>query len=281
MKKEISKDQLDDILDILGLDEETAEKYLKDIYKDTEGVEVVEDTHPEWVHNEAIEKDIEEECLKDIEKVVETEEDEIDPGFIGVCYFKADDSDTYSKIVPVRAEGMHPEWVHDYVEYPNEKSDAYEVALVFNDEKDLKEFLKNPETDPAALDVASIKPMDTKDWTLLGLLGEDTINSLDRSSLVNKAKELEDKHELEDIKNTKKPVEILDRSIKPEYYNKGKEDLINFLKDHNSQEEFKGFMVGNAMKYLTRLGKKDDELQDLDKAIEYLKRYRKCLTDNQ
>ena len=241
MKKEISKDQLDDILDILGLDEETAEKYIKD-----------------------------------------SEEDEIGPGFIDVCYFKADDSDTYSKIVPVQAEGTHPEWIHDYVEYPNEKSDAYEVALVFNDEKDLKEFLKNPETDPATLGVISIKPMDTKDWTLLGLLGEDTTNSLDRSPLVNKAKELEDINELEDIKNIKnieKLEETLDRSIKPEYYNKGKEDLINFLKDHNSQEEFKGFMVGNAMKYLTRLGKKDDELQDLDKAIEYLKRYRKCLTD--
>ena len=223
MKKEISKDQLDDILSILGLDEESAEKYLNDSEEDTE---------------------------------VETEEDEIDPGFIGVCYLKADDSDTYSKIVPVQAEGMHPEWVHDYVEYPNEKSDAYEVALVFNDEKELKEFLKNPETDPATLGVISIKPMDTKDWELLDLADED-------------------------IKNIEKPEETLDRSIKPEYYSKGKEDLISFLKDHNSQEEFKGFMVGNAMKYLTRLGKKDDELQDLDKAIEYLKRYRKYLTDNQ
>lgn len=253
MKKEISKDQLDDILDILGLDEESAEKYLNDSEKDAE---VVESMHPEWVHNKAIEKEIEEKCLKDIEKGVKVEDDETEPSFIGVCYFSADDSATYSKITSVYLKGMHPEWVHDYVKYPDEKRNIYGVTLVFNNKEDLKKFLKNPEIDPATLDVISVRPIDAKDCELLDLADKD-------------------------IKNTKKPEETLDRSIKPEYYNKGKEDLISFLEDHNSQEEFKGFMVGNAMKYLTRLGKKDNELQDLDKAIEYLKRYRKYLTDNQ
>jgi hypothetical protein len=35
-------------------------------------------------------------------------------------------------------------------------------------------------------------------------------------------------------------------------------------------EEFKGFCKGNALKYLIRAGKKDDELQNLKKAGVYI-----------
>jgi hypothetical protein len=39
-----------------------------------------------------------------------------------------------------------------------------------------------------------------------------------------------------------------------------------------STDEFRGFLKGNAIKYLWRAGKKDDILQDIRKALWYLNR---------
>jgi len=39
-----------------------------------------------------------------------------------------------------------------------------------------------------------------------------------------------------------------------------------------SEAEFEGFLRGNAIKYLARAGKKDDDLQDLKKALHYLEK---------
>jgi hypothetical protein len=39
-----------------------------------------------------------------------------------------------------------------------------------------------------------------------------------------------------------------------------------------SAAEFEGFLRGNAIKYLARAGRKGDELQDLQKAMHYLKK---------
>lgn len=56
-------------------------------------------------------------------------------------------------------------------------------------------------------------------------------------------------------------------AIIPSHYNTGKQDVIDVCKilDLN-------FNRGNVLKYISRAGKKDDELQDLQKALEYLKR---------
>ena len=43
-------------------------------------------------------------------------------------------------------------------------------------------------------------------------------------------------------------------------------ESIDVLRAALTPEEFKGFCKGNALKYLIRAGKKDDELQDLKKA---------------
>lgn len=54
-----------------------------------------------------------------------------------------------------------------------------------------------------------------------------------------------------------------------EYY--GKEvQAIDAMKDWMTPEEYRGFLKGNAIKYLARAGKKGDELEDIDKAIVYL-----------
>lgn len=52
------------------------------------------------------------------------------------------------------------------------------------------------------------------------------------------------------------------------HYENGKGyDVIDFIKDYNLN-----FNRGNVIKYLSRAGKKDNELQDLRKALDYLQR---------
>ena len=57
--------------------------------------------------------------------------------------------------------------------------------------------------------------------------------------------------------------------IKPSHYKAGEFDVIAFCQLHNIN-----FDLGNVIKYVTRAGKKENnsELQDLNKAMEYLKR---------
>lgn len=49
-------------------------------------------------------------------------------------------------------------------------------------------------------------------------------------------------------------------------------ETIKVLKAWLSPEQYRGFLIGNALKYLSRAGKKDSELQDLEKAKWYLQR---------
>jgi len=55
--------------------------------------------------------------------------------------------------------------------------------------------------------------------------------------------------------------------IKPKHYDTGGLDVIDVCKilDLN-------FNRGNILKYISRAGKKDDELKDLNKALDYLQR---------
>lgn len=56
--------------------------------------------------------------------------------------------------------------------------------------------------------------------------------------------------------------------MKPFYYQtQEKIDIIDFCKIYNLN-----FNRGNVLKYISRAGKKENELQDLRKAQEYLKR---------
>jgi len=54
----------------------------------------------------------------------------------------------------------------------------------------------------------------------------------------------------------------------PEHYQNGKEyDIIDVCNDYSLS-----FNRGNIVKYITRAGRKDDELKDLYKALDYLQR---------
>ena len=59
-----------------------------------------------------------------------------------------------------------------------------------------------------------------------------------------------------------------ENAIKPSHYKAGEFDVIAFCQLHNIN-----FDLGNVIKYVTRAGKKENnsELQDLNKAMEYLK----------
>lgn len=56
----------------------------------------------------------------------------------------------------------------------------------------------------------------------------------------------------------------------PNHYNSGKIEVIDYIEDQNLN-----FHLANAVKYISRAGKKDVEktVEDLQKAIWYIQRY--------
>ena len=61
---------------------------------------------------------------------------------------------------------------------------------------------------------------------------------------------------------------MLFRSNHPSHYCEGRKyEPIDVIEDWNL-----GFLTGNALKYISRAGRKNDELEDLEKAVFYLNR---------
>ena len=57
----------------------------------------------------------------------------------------------------------------------------------------------------------------------------------------------------------------------PARYNGGSEyECYKVLQNWLTEEQYKGFLLGNSLKYLCRLGKKDNNVQELNKARWYL-----------
>jgi hypothetical protein len=54
-----------------------------------------------------------------------------------------------------------------------------------------------------------------------------------------------------------------------EYYNAGGIEVIDYLKSKLSEEEYKGFLKGNILKYLSRSLYKGNEKGDYEKAAYY------------
>jgi hypothetical protein len=59
------------------------------------------------------------------------------------------------------------------------------------------------------------------------------------------------------------------------YKNSKEYDVIDICKDYNLN-----FLRGNVIKYVIRAGKKEDELMDLLKAVDYLEREIKYLRES-
>ena len=61
-------------------------------------------------------------------------------------------------------------------------------------------------------------------------------------------------------------------AINPDHYKVGGIETIDYLEAKMTPEQFEGFCVGNALKYISRAGHKNDAAEDYRKAIWYLER---------
>lgn len=67
-------------------------------------------------------------------------------------------------------------------------------------------------------------------------------------------------------------VEKTDNVNNPAHYCQGGIKVIDYLKAKMTAEEFKGFLRGNVLKYVSRAEAKGKEKEDYEKALWYLKR---------
>lgn len=56
----------------------------------------------------------------------------------------------------------------------------------------------------------------------------------------------------------------------PAHYTAGGTETIDYLRAKLTAEQFRGFCLGNALKYLSRAGYKGDALEDYRKAAWYV-----------
>lgn len=88
--------------------------------------------------------------------------------------------------------------------------------------------------------------------------------------------EYEWEKELDDFKSKLKDrspdVQRYDAVHHPSHY-AGKIEVIDYIRDKLTPEEFKGYCKGNVLKYISRAGKKKtaDKAEDIQKAEVYLK----------
>jgi hypothetical protein len=61
-------------------------------------------------------------------------------------------------------------------------------------------------------------------------------------------------------------------AINPDHYKQGGIECIEAMKASMTQEQFHGYLKGQVIKYLWRLGLKDSAVQDARKAAWYLDR---------
>lgn len=61
-----------------------------------------------------------------------------------------------------------------------------------------------------------------------------------------------------------------DQVNSPSHYTAGGIETIDYLRAKLSPEELRGFLLGNALKYLSRVGRKGDALVDCQKARWYV-----------
>lgn len=76
---------------------------------------------------------------------------------------------------------------------------------------------------------------------------------------------------------TAKPKRVKLKSLddpvnSPAHYTAGGIETIDYIKAKLTPEEFIGYLKGNVIKYTSRAGKKQDTIQDLEKAQWYMNR---------
>ena len=66
-------------------------------------------------------------------------------------------------------------------------------------------------------------------------------------------------------------IEPIDLINKPAHYTTGKIEVIDYIQDKLTKEQFEGYCIGNAHKYISRYQHKGG-MDDLKEAIWYLNR---------
>lgn len=66
--------------------------------------------------------------------------------------------------------------------------------------------------------------------------------------------------------------ERVDDTINPDHYKALPKEVIDIIQFTLTPEQFKGYLLGNVMKYRLRAGLKGDAMQDLEKARWYEER---------
>lgn len=87
--------------------------------------------------------------------------------------------------------------------------------------------------------------------------------------MMGKMSELPDINGIMD--RVKHPMHYNDKVNHPAHYNTGKIECIDYIEDKLSPEEFRGYIKGNVIKYLTRERHKNGD-EDIRKAKWYLDR---------
>lgn len=77
---------------------------------------------------------------------------------------------------------------------------------------------------------------------------------------------------MSDLINDMKHILAADMVNSPAHYTDGGIETIDFIEAKLTREQFVGMCLGNALKYLSRAGKKGDRAEDLKKARWYITR---------
>lgn len=65
-------------------------------------------------------------------------------------------------------------------------------------------------------------------------------------------------------------IHMTDNVNHPSHYTDGKVEVIDYIKDKLTADQFLGYCIGNTIKYISRFQKKGNPKEDLEKARVYL-----------
>lgn len=67
-------------------------------------------------------------------------------------------------------------------------------------------------------------------------------------------------------------------AVKQKHYQIAPVEPIEIMQLYLSPEQFQGYLRGNALKYLLRIGHKDESRKELDKAFQYVSWLRQAIS---
>jgi hypothetical protein len=113
-------------------------------------------------------------------------------------------------------------------------------------------------------------------WTQLTEVEATPTEKLKALDVLSKL-EASEKPNAESMTKAKKLKPKADPVNNPAHYTAGGIETIDYIQAKLTPEEFIGYLKGNVIKYTSRAGKKNDLIEDLEKAQWYMNRQIKTL----